>query len=150
QIGQIFEGQRMVHRAEFEVTAVFEDLLWNLARQYAQTKVEPARRLIPFKKATGKDQCFGIAQKMIAKKVVFQAPRQPAGLNGQASDRLRGEFIAGAHPLDPIHNAQRRRIRLPARTLARWVLLDPPRYQLLMPVSSLLCPFSIEVVEIVE
>ncbi len=136
QVQHIFQQEGVIHRATLEVPAIRHDLLRQLPPQQPLAQCQPrrwlprhgARRpLQPNEKGPGEDQGLGIGEQMIAQQVIFQPPAQPARLDGQAVLALRGQCPRPLcqRPLDPVDDAQRGRIGLPAIANPRRVLVHP-------------------------
>ncbi len=87
---------------------------------------------------------------MVPEEVAFEPPAQVARLDSQAVHRSAGQRKPRARPLDPVDDAQRERVRLPAGAETRRILGDPTGNKPLLPGPSTSPPCCIEVVEVMQ
>lgn len=87
---------------------------------------------------------------MVAEDVVLKAAAQAPGLDGQAVDHVLSRRVAGLEPFHPVHDAQRRRVGLPAVPVTGRVLGDPALDELPVAGVPLNSAPGVEVVEVVQ
>src|ERR1035441_10389234 len=78
------------------------------------------------KKTPGENQGFGFYEWGIREQVILKAARQPVGLARQALPDFRSGDGTGQDPLDPVRDAQRHRVRVPAGAPAWRIPSNPP------------------------
>ena len=150
QIQHVFENHGVVHRAEFEMRAVVENLLGEFRLQQSEPGPQPAIGFVTRKQTAGKHQRLGIGQKMIAEQMIFERGAENAHLRREALPRRRIEFVTRERPCDPVHDPQRGRIRLPTIARGRWIFQNPARHHVAMPWQSTGCAFGAQIVEIMQ
>lgn len=69
-------------------------------------------------------------------------------LNGKTMDAGLWQFITRQSPLHPVHYPKRGRIRLPTRTCRRWIIFNPARQNVPLPLCSGRCVPGIKVIKI--
>ena len=87
---------------------------------------------------------------MVAEQVPLQATGQISHLDGQAVDPALFQPVPGKSPLDPVDDAERRRIGLPTVPDTGRVVADPALYQSTMPTPLLIRCIRVEDVEVVQ
>ena len=150
QIENVAEDDRVIHRAAFEMSAVRENLLGELALENPEAKVEPFSGFVAFEKQPGEHQRLGVGEEMVSEEVVLEPPAQVARLDREAVHGSVGQREPRPLPFDPVDDPQRQWIGLPACAEARRILGDPPGNEPLVPRSSTSPSRRIEVVEVMQ
>ena len=114
QVGHVLQRQRMIHGAALELSAIWQDLFRHLRGQNGKAALEPAFGFGPVEIEPGKHERFSIGKQMIAEQMPFQPPSQPSCLHRKAMTTRLAQDVARERPLDPVHDPQRGRIRLPS------------------------------------
>ena len=124
-VQHVLQDDRVVHHAALEMSAVRQDLLVELL-----PVKPPPPRVVPAKAAAAENEGFQVGQQMIGPEMPFEMAFQPRHLFRQRCAQRFGRFIA-AQPFHPIDDPEARRIRIPPRRAAAWVLGDPARDEVL-------------------
>ena len=154
QVEQVFQRQRVVHRAALELAAIGQDLLGQFTPQNGQPAREPGLRFGTVEVQACHHQRLGVGEEVVAQQMPFEPAAQPARLRGQAVEPSRlGDTtcsVSQQEPLDPVDDAQRGRVRFPAAAVTRRVFGDPACHQRALRGRALRGAVSVEVVEVVQ
>ncbi len=140
----------MIHRTALEVTAVWQDLLVELLPDQAVGQRQPARGLGTVEVQAREQQCLGVGEQVIAEQMRLEARPQPAGLDREAVGPVGLQGLTAQRPLDPVDDAQRGRVRLPAGAAGGWMVGDPAREQRALPARASVGVDGVQVVEVVQ
>ncbi len=117
----------MIRRAALVVTAVRKDLLGQLANE----QPPPAsRQIVVADRSAAEQQCLGVPDHVVAEDVVLDVASQIGELQSQRfADARRRKLGCERERGDPVPDPGRDDVRMPRRTEARRVTVDP-RFQL--------------------
>ena len=138
----------MVHRAAFEVPPVGEDLLAELAAQEREALVAPLVGLASGEVGAGEDERLRVREEVVPEDVPLEVRPDVAGLAREALDRRLVQPAREA-PADPVHDAQRRRVCVPARAPRGVDLVEPARDERVVPGAAVHGALGAHVVEVV-
>jgi hypothetical protein len=114
EVKHVLNRECVVHRTALELTAVREDLLRNLRAQNAQSGFAPGIGFRTLKVESGEDQRLGVDKQVVPEQMPLKTSCKPARLDREARNHFLTRRVTCADPLDPVHDAQRCRIRLPS------------------------------------
>ena len=150
QVQHVLENNGVVHRAALEVATIGKNLLRQLAVEKAQARMEPAFGFGTGEEQAGVDQRLGVGEQVVAQQMALQAAGEITNLDRQTVEPSRFQGIARPRPLNPVDDAQRQRVRLPAVAMTRRIVGDPAGDQGALPVPAFRRAFCVEVVEVMQ
>ena len=152
-IEQILENEGVIHGRQFAMGAVAQNLFRQFPRIDREARREPALCFLAFEKESGEHQRLGVGQQVVAQQMPFEPLPQPARLDCEAADPCGLEFGSAQCPFDPIDDAERCWVGLPANSGAWGILGGPAADQSALPRQALPargCQEIVEIMKIVE
>ncbi len=150
EVDHVLEGEHVVHRRQLEMAAVGQDLFRQFPVEDGEPGPQPEIGFRALEEAAGENERPRIGEEMVAEQVPFERPRQDAGLQDQAPQRILAEITAFQRPRDPVPDPPRQRIGFPADALHRRVFGQPAGDQRAVPIGAPAGALGEQVVEIVQ
>ena len=127
-IHEILGDDAVIERTALEMPAIGEDLFPDFPGQDLAAQVEPSVGLFSREKHAGEDQGDRVLEIVVGQDMIFDVAFQPRRLAVKARDPCvfrRPRALGPQDIVDPVHDPQRNRVRLPRVGRAGWIAGDP-------------------------